>query len=310
VTVKLLERVLVTGANGLLGTEIVKLLKQRKSSAIITTDMVGHVDFQGNLSDAGFVNSLPEADVVIHCAAVQYVSSDLPIFLRNEYFEKNNVMVARNLTNRFSGNIHFFLNVGTSMMYSVKGLSQISTESSMEGNGVYSSSKLRAWKILASMDNPIAMMVPSIIAGPGRGGLFTGFIRSMAKNGVAVIPGQGNLLTQMVHVHDAASLAILIAMTRTPGIFNAGGPKPETINSWVNFIASELRISRVRRVHVPMFAIGALARLSLYRLLAREQITMLQGDHVLDTTTSQVLGWHPKYSNEEIIRDTASHSRR
>lgn len=78
-------RILITGAAGFLGTECVKQFRER-GHAVTTTDKTGTVDLRGDLADQKFVDSLPDCDVVVNCAAVQYVSKNVPIVFRKSFF--------------------------------------------------------------------------------------------------------------------------------------------------------------------------------------------------------------------------------
>jgi len=70
-------KTLVTGAVGFLGGERLRQLRAAGHDTV-STDRSGEVDFRGDLADPVFCESLPDADVVLHCAAVQYLSPDLP----------------------------------------------------------------------------------------------------------------------------------------------------------------------------------------------------------------------------------------
>lgn len=300
------KRILVTGANGFLGKAVLQALKSTPYF-VVTTDVIGDIDFSGDLANKEFVSTLPEVEIIIHCAAVQYVSTNLPLFSRTKFFERNNVLVAKNLSTRYSGKVENFINVGTSMMYDKSSSIPISGNSSLSGNGVYSESKTEAWNIFSKMNNPTAMMVPCIIAGPGRGGLFVDLISSINKRHLALCPGQGTFLTQMVHVEDAASLLVKIATSSGVGIFNAGGKDPLSINDWISMIIQTLGKSKVTTLHIPLSILSILSKVTNYRLLAKEQVSMLRSDHILDTSDSEKLGWIPKHSNKEIIISTAKY---
>ena len=57
-----------------------------KNLDFLTSDLHGDVDFKGSLSEIDFVQTLPETDVVINCAAVQYVSKNLPFLAERNFF--------------------------------------------------------------------------------------------------------------------------------------------------------------------------------------------------------------------------------
>jgi NADH dehydrogenase len=148
-------------------------------------------------------------------------------------------------------------------------------------------------------------MVPTIIAGPGRGGLFRPFARSIARAGAVVFPGDGSRPTHLVHVEDAAGLLVSIVSRKATGIFNAASPEPLSIGQWADAIGEELGVRRVRRIRVPLAPVEWLARASGYRLLAAEQLLLLRHGQVLDVKDSLALGWKPRWSNAQIVRATA-----
>jgi len=296
-------KALVTGAAGFLGRECLGQLRAEGIDAA-STDRVGAVDFRGDLSDPQFCATLPEVDAVVHNAGVQYLSPDLPLFSRRDWFERNNVIATANLAKRYAGAQAHFIYVGTSMMYEA-GDAACTTRSPMRGQGAYSASKIAAWEKARAIPNPVALMVPCIIAGPGRGGLFGPFARSIARFGAVVFPGEGARPTHMVHVEDAAGLLVRIVLQKATGIFNAAGPEPLSISQWADAIGEELGVRRVRRVRVPLAPVEWMSRATGYRLLAAEQLLLLRRGQVLDVKESLALGWKPRWNNAQIVRETA-----
>lgn len=297
-------KILLTGAAGFLGRVCERTLSQA-GHEVVTTDRHGADSLRGDLVHRDFAQTLPEVDWVVHAAAVQYVSDDLPLVARRRYFERNNVIATENLCNRYHGTGSRFLNIGTSMMYRQGESSAIGTQSPMEGQGVYSASKLTAQRTVESNFLHWATVIPCIIGGPGRGGLFNGFVRSIMHRGAILIPGPGAHPIHMVHVNDVAGLVALVIAANGRGYFNAAAPRPLSIVQWVDEIAGELGCGMVRVRHLPLGPVALLARLSGYTLLAREQVLMLTYPHVLDTSESSALGWAPSYDNARIVRDTA-----
>ena len=296
-------KALVTGAAGFLGREC---LRQLRAEGIdpVSTDRAGAVDFRGDLSDPAFCAMLPQVDAVVQNAGVQYLSPDLPFFSRRAYFERNNVQATANLAQRYSGTPAHFIYVGTSMMYEV-GDAACTTKSPMRGQGAYSASKLAAWDKARVLSNPTALMVPCIIAGPGRGGLFGPFARSISRFGAVAFPGEGSRPTHMVHVEDAAGLLVRIVARRAAGVFNAASPEPVSISQWADAIGAELGVRRVRRVRLPLAPVEWASRASGYRLLAAEQLLLLRYGQVLDVKESLALDWKPRWNNAQIVRETA-----
>ncbi len=296
-------KALVTGGTGFLGRECIRQLRAAGVDAV-STDRSGAADFRGDLSDAAFCATLPDADAVLHCAAVQYLSPDLPLIAREGYFRKNNTEATACLARRYARGAAHFVFVGSSMMYEQNGAASYAPESPMRAQGVYSASKLAAFEHVKRLPNRWAAVLPCIIAGPGRGGLFSPFARSIARFGVAVFPGEGSHPVHMVHVEDAASLLVRVVSKGATGVFNAASPGPLSIDQWVDVIAAELGVRRVRRFKLPLAPIRAASAATGYRLLAAEQLLMLRYPHVLDVAQGLALGWKPRWDNTGILRET------
>lgn len=297
-------KIVLTGAAGFLGRECLAQLKSR-GHEVIAADRVAGVDLRGDLADEAFCRSLPECDAVIHAAAVQYVSRNMPLLGREAYFARNNVEATANLCARYSGRPTHFVQVGTSMMYRQSGLDMYTTTSPMEGQGVYSRSKLAAQEYVRRLPNPTATIIPCIIGGRGREGLFRGFVNLMTRYGIVVFPGTGAHPIHMVHVEDVAALIVLVIEQHAEGLFNSGAPEPLSIQGWIDEIQDELGLGAVRRIRLPLAPIQWLSALSGYRLLAREQLLMLAQSHVLSIDASLALGWQPRHTNARIARDIA-----
>jgi nucleoside-diphosphate-sugar epimerase len=297
--------VLVTGADGFLGRACVRHLL-RAGYRVVTTDRHGWVRHLGDLASASFCASLPEVDAVVHAAAVQYVSPDLPLLARERYFHRNNVLATHCLCQRYCGRVRKFVLIGTSMMYAQDGSGVYHPGSRMAGQGVYSRSKLAAFACVAAMKDPHALVVPCIIGGPGREGLFRAFV-AMARRGVLAYPGRGKHPIAMVQVDDVATLVARVLDTDAQGVFNAAADHPLSIEQWVDVIEEELALPRVMRLRLPLAPMHLASRLSGYRLLAAEQLLMLGEPHVLATEASKALGWRPRYDCTEIVRQIARH---
>ncbi len=297
-------KVLITGAGGFLGQECAEQLAA-KGHQIVTTDRKGQVDLLGDLADPAFVNTLPAVDAVVHAAAVQYVSQDLPLFRRAAYFRRNNILATQAICQRYSCQATHFVHVATSMMYDQIGLDVYRTTSKLKGQGVYSRSKLESQKFVDQLPNPTATVIPCIIGGRGREGLFRSFVSMMKRYGLVTFPGSGKHLTHMVHVKDVAGLILQIIETKAVGRFNAAAPQPLSINQWIDEIQDELKLKNIKRLRLPLFPIKFLSALTGYRLLAREQLLMLGQSHVLSIDESLGIGWKPHYTNAQIVREIA-----
>ena len=301
------KTVLVTGAAGFLGQRVLPALR-RRGWHVVTTDRHGDVDHRGDLADEAFARTLPDAHAVVHAAAVQYVTPRLPLFSRQPFFERNNVIATRRLAQRYGAapGLHF-VNIGTSMMYRQCHAARYTPGSELQGQGVYSNSKLVAQREVEQAFAHWATVVPCIIGGPGREGLFRGFVQSIRRTGRVFYPGRGEHPTATVHVDDVAELVAVVIERGARGLLNAAALEPLSIAQWATHMADELGVPPPRHVRLPLAPVAALAAASGWRLIAREQLLMLEQPHVLDVADSLALGWRPQHDAARIVRDIARH---
>ena len=297
-------KILLTGAAGFLAHSCLKDLYAR-GHQVVTTDLRGQVDYLGDLADAGFCAQLPAVDAVVHTAAVQYVSYNLPLIKREEYFQRNNVQATRNLCSRYEKDKDtHFVNIGTSMMYDQNGSEVYSTDSAMnEQQGVYSRTKLAAQAFVDALPNRKVTIIPPIIGGIGREGLFRPFVTMVKRFGVVVVPGPGRHKISVVHVDDAASMIGNAVDRGITGLFNVAAPEPLSIVEWAEVIRDKLAVPRVRYVHLPLMPLWLVSWLTGYRVLAREQLLMLAQPHVLEIEESLATGWRPRFDSEQVVRE-------
>jgi nucleoside-diphosphate-sugar epimerase len=296
-------RILVTGAAGFLGGRTATDLA-RRGHHVVTTDRRGDVAFVGDLADAVFAARLPDVDAVIHAAGVQYISPDLPVFARGPWFYRNNTLATSRLVDRYRQTEAHFVYVSTSMTYAQNG-AVCGPGTLRKAQGLYSDSKMRAESYVAAQMLKHASVVPCIIAGDGRGGLFVPFVRSMRRWGLAIVLGAGRNRLSLVHVEDVSSLLATIVERGATGTFNAAASDPVSLLDWVEEIEQTLHLRHVRRISIPYGLVRGLSVGAGYRLLAQEQLLLLNHDHVLSIDASASLGWTPRWSNREIVRETA-----
>jgi nucleoside-diphosphate-sugar epimerase len=297
------KKILVTGANGFVGKNLTKLLKNRKFE-VRTTDLIGAVDYTGDLTDPMFVAKLPAVDVVINCAAVQYLSSNIPMFGRSSYFFKNNVSSIVNLRNKYDGTLSFFIHFGSSMMYQ-KNQHGVYDHRSKFGfnNGIYSNSKIAAFQEFERFHCASAFIIPSIIAGSGRKGFFKSLAVMIKRYRIVIMPGACKHLTSIVHVDDVSALIYAVLANQTSGIFNVASDESYSINDWINLIAEKFNV-QVIKIKIPLIVFKLIGFLSFYRLLAKEQLMILEHPQQLDLHRSKDLGWQPLKNIHNIIDDT------
>ena len=297
-----MKRILITGANGLVGSTLKTLLLGNKWE-IFTTDLIGDVNFRGDLKDKDFINSLPEVDCIINCAAVQYLSLNLPFFKRKKYFYENNVLSIRNLNKKYGDSVKFFIQFGSSMMYKKKLDGQYNAIDDFASNGVYSDSKCQAYEESKKLKCPFAFIIPTIIAGGGRKGFFSHITTMIKYFRIVIMPGACSHVTGVVHVDDVCNLVMKILAAQTEGIFNADSGEKASISEWVDFMSKKLN-KKILKIKIPLILFKCIGFLSSYRFIAKEQLMILEYPQCLNLRESQAIGWQPSKSIEKILEDT------
>lgn len=297
-------KVLVTGANGFLGKVLCDLLRFKVQ--LITTDKVGeNLDFKGDLSDYNFVQTLPDVDVLLHLASVQYVTNNIPLFFRKKFFFKNNVDSAKNLIARYKNKLDYFLNVSTSMVYEQKHTDLYTTNADKKPVGIYSKTKLIALNLFQDQMNAKkqANLYPCIILGEGREGLFRSFIGLINKYKIVVFPGACVQKTAVVHVQDVATTITELMLKEKIGDYNISSIDNFSIKEWVARIEFKLQKRAKYKIKIPLWLLKIGAFLTAYRILAKEQMLMLEYPHILDIERNLKEGIKPKITVNQAIDD-------
>ena len=297
-----MNKILVTGANGFVGSTLKRLLLDNKCE-LFTTDIIGDVNFRGDLKDSDFVNSLPEVDCIINCAAVQYLTPNIPILKRREYFYENNVLPIKNLNKKYGDSVKFFIQFGSSMMYKKKFDGQYNAINDFASNGVYSESKCQAYEESQKLKCPFAFIIPSIIAGSGRKGFFSLIATMINRFQIVIMPGACSHPTGVVHVDDVCNLVMKILAAQAEGIFNADSGERASISEWVDLISKKLN-KKTFKIKIPLILFKCIGFLSSYRFIAKEQLIILEHPQCLNLLESQAIGWQPSKSIEKILADT------
>lgn len=293
-------RIVILGGCGFVGSRLSRYLSSR-GHKVTTVDVNVNADYQVDLSHSFNWSSGDPVDCVINCCAGQYVSSDLPFFSRRRFFERANVETSRRLFEVFGSSEVHLINFGSSMMYELRGIATLNESSPLVPNGAYSQSKIDSHNILSGFKN-YTLIVPPIISGPGRGGLFAS-VRAFAKF-FGFIPWVVKApVTSIVHVDDVVKFAGHCAERRLLGHFNVGCTQPESMDSWLEYMF-EHAPNKLRVLRIPNIIWFLMGRMSFWRLIAREQALMLNADHKLDVSKAIDSGFAFERSVRDIISET------
>lgn len=270
------KNVLVTGASGFLGRNLVSKLTEEKNILIYCLIRNGgketlfksspKIKFViGNITDKDIGNKLPkEIDTIFHLAGI----------ISNSNYEENyrtNVLGTRNI-----------VRVGEEKKVK-KLIYSSSINVDLKQGGAYSKTKKLAEKEIKKSKIPTIILRVSQIYGPGDHG-FSKIANHVQTKFFLPIIGKGNKFEQPIFVEELISLIILCYKRKMKGkeIFYAAGKDKISFNDLVSYF--EIANSKKNlHVHIPRAIALKIARI-LYYISSNPPITDEQVYHI-DTDT-------------------------
>lgn len=290
-------KILLTGASGFVGAQVLALLRSRGYS-VITTDKCGEVDLVGDLTDTSFVARLPEVDHVIYLASVQYVTRHKPLFGFKQWFFENNVVATKNLAEKYIQT--HFVYMATSMVFAQHEGAIYRSSSARGTSGLYGQSKLEAVQLVEKLDS-FAIVYPCIIIGPGREGLFRPLIACLRRFRIMLVTGTEKDRISVVDVRDVANIVAEIVKQRFQGHVTVAGTGDSSVASWGVLAANALGLKRVIKMRIPVWAITSFAAITLHRFVFPEQVGMFRFGHHVWSEAEVKLGVEMQYSCSDSI---------
>jgi len=230
--------VLVTGANGFVGGNLIRLLSQSPEIMVLATDLqedfhpapgteVNHVEYiAGNLTDPGFTSSLFHGrsfKAVIHLAGLLTKRDDAETHVR--VLDANVKSTALLLDAIPSAQTRFIL-ASTGLVYGEQN-TPFTEDMEVRPNTFYALSKLMAENTVLykhySNGLPYVVFRPGILYGPGqRGTMFIPSIIDAVLTKSEFPMTEGNQLRDFVYVGDFTDALFRAIYSSEIGIFNIG----------------------------------------------------------------------------------------
>lgn len=198
-----MTRVLLTGANGFLGKELVEILEKdnsieliklvrsaRNCSDVVTCDLTDQESVKSLLD-----NVLP--DVILHTAA--FVPKHLSDY-ESDLSNKNLLMVQNLLTHSDAS----FINISSMTVYGSADTVIRSETDSTNPQSAYGKSKLEIEDFLSTSKSPsVSIRIPGLFGVNRRSGLLYNTLESLSRDKPLVLPSEP-LLWSAMNVSDAA----------------------------------------------------------------------------------------------------------
>jgi uncharacterized protein (TIGR01777 family) len=290
-------KVLITGATGLLGSEIVKLLLQNGVKIHYLTTSKAKVDKEENFK--GFywnpqtseidVEAFDEVETIIHLAGA-------PINQRWTSKGKQEIIESRVLTARLlfqtlskrSHTVKHFISASAIGIYP-HDFNKIYTETENEIDDSFLANVVAKWEDEADQFARLSILVSKVRIGlvlAKEGGALVEFIKPI-KLGLGASFGTGNQYQSWIHIHDLAALFYFIHQNALEGIFNAVAPYPVTNSELTKAIAKKMS----KPLFLPNLPKGML------KLLLGEMHTVLYTSHHVSARKILDKGFQFKYAS-------------
>jgi len=288
--------ILVTGAWGFIGKQLCEALVQQ-----------GHqvVKFRGDVrSFENCKKNLRNIQAVYHLAAVLDEENKKELFEVNVKGTQNMIEAAA------KENIEQFIFVSSvTVMGDFQGIGV--EETPIKAVTLYGQSKADAEKLVWESQEmlPITIIRPALVIGANK---YWKRIIELVQKGFPII-GDGKNLFQMVHTKDVIeALTLVLGKQECIGeIFIVAEEKPKTVEEIYLLIQKELGIKEKAR-KMPKWLGFLISYLSVLKARLFGGETFLAPSHVKRMTKNrhystekiEKLGWKPKYSTEQAIKET------
>ncbi|TAL48581.1 NAD-dependent epimerase/dehydratase family protein [archaeon] len=279
--VKQIKRVLITGANGFIGKNVVDSLAGKYQLVCLIKDTTynrnGVKMIYGDVTDEKIiVQAVKGVDAIVHLAAI------LNPFDKD--IGKVNVGSTRLLVN-------------AAKKFGVKKLIFISTENVLyDFDDAYSETKKSAERIVKTFDNHLILR-PTLVYGKHDEKYVKRIIRMAKKYNVSLVPGDGRKIFQPVYVQDVVRCIENGLKYNVKGEYMVAGPSRINYDEFVMGILRETGTSS-RIIHIPLSILKAVDHVNRNFLKIREirifQVKSLEMDKVYDISKStQALKYKP-----------------
>jgi len=290
-------KILVTGATGFIGSNLVPLLKTRHDVSILNARQVG-------TASSDWHAQVDECDTLIHLAGRAHVSinnSDAAIY------KKINTDITEMLARRLALNGKHFVFLSTSVVYGQQTPNgrPFQITDSPQVDSPYAESKIAAEKIIRSLLSThgfsYSIIRPPLVYGPGVKANFLAMMK-WVRSGVPLPLGSARNLRSLVGVRNLADLIERcatnpLAKNKT---FNVSDDQDVSTTELLDIIAREMNKSS-KLVKVPL---GVL-KLGSQIIRKPRAYDGLCGSFQLDIgETKRMLGWNPPFSLQQEIRNT------
>lgn len=243
-------KVLITGATGLVGNELVTLLLKNGVDIHYLTTSQSRIQDEGKYKgfywdpDKGIIDEscIDEVDAIIHLAgasiAKRWTHSYKLEILESRVHSTN---MLYNLLKNKPNNVHQFISASAIGIYP-DSLNKVYSEESTEVDNSFLGHVVEKWEQAADKIAKLNIKVAKIRTGlvlSGKGGMLKE-ISGPIRFGMGAAFGSGEQMQSWIHIDDLAGIYNYVLSEELEGVYNAVAPYPVTNKQMVSAIAKVL----------------------------------------------------------------------
>ncbi len=296
-----MQKILIAGGTGLIGSNLITKLKQKNYQVILLTTQRKKADNKSVFYWNPAKNECPAAalqgvDVCINLCGAGIFAKRFTASRKKELTDSR-IMPAQCLLYHLKANhIHPVQYIsGSATGYYENICSDKLTEDSTKGSG-FISDLVKAWEDTARAYEGTVSHVAIIRTGivlSEKGG-FLKQLTTPVRYFAGAAPGSGQQVISWVHIDDLSDLFIHVMEHKLSGTFNGTADQPESIQTLLNHIA--------KTIHRPLF-MPNIPVFMLRLLFGERYYLVLTSQHVMNTKIKQT-GFKFRYSDAgEAIRN-------
>lgn len=291
-------RVLVTGATGLIGSELVSLLLQNRVSVHYLTTSKNKIENQPNYKGffwnpgQGIIdeNCLMAVDAIIHLAGAS-ISERWTKAYKQEIIESrilSSNMLFKALKDNPNHQVKQIVSASAMGIYRDSS-SEIYTEDSKAVDDSFLGQVVVKWEESVDKFQLLNLKVCKLRTGlvlSNKGGALAEMLKPI-KMGLGTVFGNGKQMQSWIHLHDLAAMYFFAVENCWEGAFNAVAPNPVTNKELTQVIARVLH-KPIITMHIPKF---------LMKLILGEMHELLFNDKNLSSKKAIDKGFQFQYTD-------------
>lgn len=244
-------KILITGATGLIGTELVKLLLLKNHSVNYLTTVKSKIEYQPNYQ--GFYwnpqegkideNAIVGVDAIIHLAGAN-IAQRWTNKYKQEIIESRTLSseLLYNLVKKHPNTVKQIISASGTAIYP-DSISKVYFENATESEDSFLSNVVKRWEESVNTFQVLGIKVCKLRTGivlSNNGGALPEMVKPI-KMGFGAAMGSGRQIQSWIHIKDLVALYYFMLENQLDGIYNAVSPNPVSNQELTTVIAKTLK---------------------------------------------------------------------